>query len=123
MVLTQEDVSAIETVAHYTHDEDQAYLMLYGAAPPTPARPQELAWSSPPAAALLLVPLTAWPVGAGEGVDRTMVFRQRKIQQGRELKRLFYHPGCDLDRPRQKEECLHDADVNMHKFGIARPRQ
>jgi len=30
MVLTQEDVSAIETVAHYTHDEDQAYLMLYG---------------------------------------------------------------------------------------------
>jgi len=30
MPLTQEDVAAIETVAHYTHDEDQAYLMLYG---------------------------------------------------------------------------------------------
>jgi hypothetical protein len=30
MVLTMEDVASIETVAHYTHDEDQAYLMLYG---------------------------------------------------------------------------------------------
>ena len=30
MPLTAEDVSAIETVAHYTHDEDQCYLMLYG---------------------------------------------------------------------------------------------
>ena len=27
------EVAAIETVAHYTHDEDQAYLMLYGAVP------------------------------------------------------------------------------------------
>ena len=31
MPLTAEDVAAIETVAHYTHDEDQCYLMLYGA--------------------------------------------------------------------------------------------
>eukprot|EP00965_Chrysotila_dentata_P256375 6212518-Pleurochrysis_carterae.AAC.15 len=31
MVLTKEDVASIEPVAHYTHDEDQAYLMLYGA--------------------------------------------------------------------------------------------
>ena len=31
MVLTMEDVASIETVAHYTHDEDQAYCMLYGA--------------------------------------------------------------------------------------------
>ena len=30
MPLTAEDVAAIETVAHYTHDEDQCYLMLYG---------------------------------------------------------------------------------------------
>jgi hypothetical protein len=30
MPLSKDDVSAIETVAHYTHDEDQAYLMLYG---------------------------------------------------------------------------------------------
>ena len=30
MPLTNEDVAAIETVAHYTHDEDQCYLMLYG---------------------------------------------------------------------------------------------
>ena len=31
MPLSKDDVSGIETVAHYTHDEDQAYLMLYGA--------------------------------------------------------------------------------------------
>ena len=31
MVLTKEDVAAIETVEHYIHDEDQCYLMLYGA--------------------------------------------------------------------------------------------
>ena len=31
MVLTEADVATIETVAHYTHDEDQAYCMLYGA--------------------------------------------------------------------------------------------
>ena len=38
MPLTAEDVAAIETVAHYTHDEDQCYLMLYGAhLPPTAA--------------------------------------------------------------------------------------
>jgi len=30
MVLTKEDVAAIETVEHYIHDEDQCYLMLYG---------------------------------------------------------------------------------------------
>jgi len=30
MPLSKEDVGAIETVAHYTHDEDQCYLMLYG---------------------------------------------------------------------------------------------
>ena len=30
MPLSQEDVASIETVQHYTHDEDQAYLMLYG---------------------------------------------------------------------------------------------
>ena len=30
MPLSQEDVASIETVKHYTHDEDQAYLMLYG---------------------------------------------------------------------------------------------
>ena len=29
--LTEEDARSIETVAHYTHDEDQAYCMLYGA--------------------------------------------------------------------------------------------
>ena len=30
MPLTKDDVAAIETVAHYTRDEDQCYLMLYG---------------------------------------------------------------------------------------------
>jgi hypothetical protein len=30
MVLSAEDVAAIETVTHYTHDEDQCYCMLYG---------------------------------------------------------------------------------------------
>ena len=30
MPLSQEDIASIETVAHYTHDDDQAYLMLYG---------------------------------------------------------------------------------------------
>ena len=44
MPLTAEDVAAIETVAHYTHDEDQCYLMLYGmrvprARPPRAHRP------------------------------------------------------------------------------------
>ena len=34
MVLTKEDVAAIETVEHYIHDEDQCYLMLYGALSP-----------------------------------------------------------------------------------------
>ena len=28
--LTMEEVKAIETVPHYTHSEEQAYLMLYG---------------------------------------------------------------------------------------------
>ena len=30
MPLSQEDIASIETVDHYTHDEDQAYIMLYG---------------------------------------------------------------------------------------------
>ena len=30
MVLSKDDVAAIETVEHYIHDEDQCYLMLYG---------------------------------------------------------------------------------------------
>ena len=28
--LTEEEAKAIETVPHYTHDEEQAYCMLYG---------------------------------------------------------------------------------------------
>lgn len=36
MPLSQDDVAAIETVAHYTHDEDQAYCMLYGTSRPVP---------------------------------------------------------------------------------------
>jgi hypothetical protein len=28
--LTEEEVRGIETVPHYTHSEEQAYLMLYG---------------------------------------------------------------------------------------------
>ena len=32
MPLTKDDVASIEPVAHYTHDDDQAYLMLYGEA-------------------------------------------------------------------------------------------
>ena len=39
MPLTAEDVAAIETVAHYTHDEDQCYLMLYGTQSLPRARP------------------------------------------------------------------------------------
>ena len=31
MVLTMDDIMALETVPNYTHDEDQCYLMLFGA--------------------------------------------------------------------------------------------
>ena len=44
MVLTKEDVAAIETVEHYIHDEDQCYLMLYGALAPQSLRSPPL-WS------------------------------------------------------------------------------
>ena len=49
MPLSQDDVAAIETVAHYTHDEDQAYCMLYGSSLPLPRARNATAHTTAPA--------------------------------------------------------------------------
>jgi len=116
MPLSKDDVSAIETVAHYTHDEDQAYLMLYGK-----AAPSTRATRGPPIGGLRSRAMAVWHPGqsgwlpgkrahrdlcvcvAGEGVFETIPIEADYTVGDMKLW-LNFHKVCRRPRPHVAEK-------------------